>query len=233
MFEEVQHRQQGPQARRERGQRVLDAAFHLPTAEADERRSRGVRPGVLAAGDAPHRGAGHRGHPQPPGDCRRRFLLPGLDLLSAGLQQLEQLLDVPAPVVPQRDCLRVDLGWNIRQQEPRRQNPAIRRADFREHQPQGRRRARNPLAVSGPGAVPRRGSTRPPSPPRIDEPGSRDGERPARRETSPVHAIPSGSSRTVSRCRRTRPDDRRPAPETGAPPHASRDNGRPNRPRRR
>ena len=152
MFEEVQHRQQGPQARRERGQRVLDAAFHLPTAEADERRSRGVRPGVLAAGDAPHRGAGHRGHPQPPGDCRRRFLLPGLDLLSAGLQQLEQLLDVPAPVVPQRDCLRVDLGWNIRQQEPRRQNPAIRRADFREHQPQGRRRARNPISSGASGS---------------------------------------------------------------------------------
>jgi hypothetical protein len=64
MLEDVQHRQQGSQSRQQRGHGVWDAAFHLATAQTDERRSRRVRPGVLAAGDLPHRRARHAGRPQ-------------------------------------------------------------------------------------------------------------------------------------------------------------------------
>ena len=66
------------------------------------------------------------------------------EIQTGGFEQLEIAFDAPSPVVPQRQGARLHLAWCIRQQVPDCQDFTLCRADFRDDQPQIKRRTMDP-----------------------------------------------------------------------------------------
>src|SRR5690606_22123648 len=64
-------------------------------------------------------------------------LLPLLQVHAGRLEELVERLNPPPPVVPQRERDSFDLGRNVREQVPRRQDLTLLGADFGEDQAEG------------------------------------------------------------------------------------------------
>ena len=131
VFEILQHRQHRPQSGQQRGSGVRALAFHLATAEADQRIFEFGCGGAGVRLQMPDGHAGHRRYQHAAEDRRTGFLQPVLQLLAVRLEQFEIAFDPPAPVVAASQLLGGEQRrGSVRQQMPSGQLVTVVIADL-------------------------------------------------------------------------------------------------------
>ena len=118
MIQKIENSKKNKQSRQQYGRCRWASPCQSFSTQSDQNFLELHRLHTLVSLQTPYHRHRHRYHQQAFQDCRSRFLLPMFPFLAAAFHQLKITFNLPTPIIPQRDRLRRDIRWNIRQQVP-------------------------------------------------------------------------------------------------------------------